>query len=99
MNRYVIEVRTIPQKGDEAMALFQELKAYFKNEHHKTLEVFYQAFGAPGMFQAVVDFDNLSELEAISQAMRRDPQYKALSERASLVFDTEKMTTSVYYRV
>jgi hypothetical protein len=99
MNRYVIEFRTIAGKGDEAMALFQKMKEYFQNTHHKTLDVFYQAFGTPGVFQVVMDFDDLAQLETVSHALRHDPQYKALSNQARDIFVDESMKTAVYYRV
>lgn len=97
MNRYVVEFRTVAGKGDEAMKLFQEMKNYFKAVHTKTLDVFYQAFGTPGVFQVVMDFDDLTQLETVSHGLRRDPQYKALSDRAREIFVDDSMKTTVYY--
>ncbi len=99
MNRYVVEFRTRSGKGDEAMALFHDMKAYFQNTHQKTLEVYYQAFGTPGLFQVAMDFDSLSQLEDVSRTLRSDPQYKALADRARIIFTEDSMATTVYYRV
>lgn len=99
MTRYTIEFRAIPGKGAEAMQLFAEMKDYFRKTHQKTLDVYYQAFGAPGTFQANMDFDNLSELETLAQLIRRDSQYKSLSERARTIFTSDSFGTTVYYRL
>lgn len=99
MTRYTIEFRAMPGKSADAMHLFTEMKEYFHKTHQKTLEVYYQAFGAPGTFQANMDFDNLSELETLAQSIRRDPQYKSLSDRARGIFTADSFGTTVYYRL
>ncbi|MCY0877439.1 MAG: hypothetical protein OWU84_00615 [Firmicutes bacterium] len=99
MNRYVIEFQAKAGKGDEAMTLFQEMKQYFSRRHQKTLEVYYQAFGTPGSFQVAMDFDNLGQLEAVAGELRRDPEYKALADRARNLFTDDSFRTTVYYRI
>ncbi|MCY0897804.1 MAG: hypothetical protein OWU33_02525 [Firmicutes bacterium] len=99
MNRYVIEFEAKAGKGDEAIKLFQEMKQYFLDRHQKTLDIFYQAFGKPGSFQVAMDFDNLSQLESMAAALRRDPEYKALADRARDLFTDDSFYTTVYYRL
>ncbi|NMP24564.1 NIPSNAP family protein [Sulfobacillus harzensis] len=99
MTRYIVEFRTNPGEGDKAMGLFRQMKEYFKNQHQKTLEVFYQAFGAPGTFQAVMDFESLAQLETLANAIRKDPAYQRLSDEARRVFTADSFSTSVYYQV
>ena len=99
MTRYVVEFRTIPGEGDKAMGLFRQMKEYFQNNHQKTLELYYQAFGAPGTFQAIMDFDSLAQLETLAAAIRQDPAYQRMSDEARQAFTADSFTTSVYYRV
>ncbi len=99
MTRYSIDFRAVPGKSAEAMQLFSEMKEYFQKTHQKTLDVYYQAFGTPGTFQATMDFDTLSELETLAQSIRRDPQYKSLSDRARSLFTSDSFGTTVYYRL
>ncbi len=99
MNRYVVEFRAAAGKGEEAIALLHEMKAYFQEVHQKHVDIFYLAFGTPGTFQAMVDFDDLAQLETLSQAIRHDPRYRALSSRARDLAIESSMKTAVYYRV
>lgn len=99
MTRYIVEFRTNPGQGQRAMALFGEMKEYFQKQHQKTLEVFYQAFGAPGTFQAIMDFDGLEQLETLANVIRKDPAYQRLADEARDVFTTDSFTTTVFYRV
>lgn len=99
MNRYVVEFQAVSGKGDEAIALLHEMKAYFQEVHQKSLEIFYLAFGTPGTFQAMMDLDNLAQLDTLSQAIRHDPRYRALSERVRGILVHSSMKTAVYYRL
>jgi hypothetical protein len=97
--RYVIEFQAVNGHGDEAMRLLGELREYFRNNHDKTLDTFYLAVGTPGSFQAMMDFSDLAQFEAISKAVQRDPEYKALADRARRVFQPQSMTTRLYYQI
>lgn len=99
MTRYIVEFRTNPGQGQRAMALFGQMKEYFQNQHQRTLEVFYQAFGAPGTFQATMDFDTLADLETLANTIRKDPGYQRLADEARDVFTADSFTTTVFYRV
>lgn len=99
MTRYIVEFRTNPGESDKAMELFRQMKEYFQSQHQKTMDVFYQAFGAPGTFQAVMDFDSLAQLEALANAIRKDPTYQRLTDEARQAFTADSFTTNVYYRV
>lgn len=81
------------------MSVLRDMQAYFRTTHKTAIEVFYQPFGRPGMFQVTMDFDNLTALEAVSQKMARDPEYRALADRARRVMVEDSFSTAVYHHI